>query len=467
MPRAVGSDHGAHMRDTANMPDNDPLVNMQFTHGLNAARAAFVLGLAQPVQERILSAWNPFRRQGNRADAHSHDMAEDREVWREFLSRGMNSDLAHIGLHTARLEAERSGRPFALVESASSVETIPTDWLWHRWIPTGALSIFEGFVKTGKSLFATDLIARLSRGAAMPYEDEPAEPAVSIYIGAEDSVSGSVQPRLAAAGADPDYVFYLSHILTKSGRSRYRITADGIKQLAERIRATRAKFVYFDAFMGLIDGIQAGDEMGFRRILEPLGHLADETKTAIVMCRHFGKGAEERSPQHRGLNSTALGAVARTTLQFGAISKSSTRGICLALTSWEPDSSARRYQITGKTVTIDGTNHQTAVLNWLDPIPNFNPRDLRPETGPSPETALVMGEFTGTKLCASENAILAALKSNGGEMEQKDLIKQARLSGSTYFDSRKRLIGKGILAEVPGSDPARIRLADGGSFLGA
>jgi hypothetical protein len=57
------------------------------------------------------------------------------------------------------------------VHCAADFPAEPVQWLWPNRIPIGSITLLAGDPGTGKSLFAIDLVARVSR--ALPFPDEP------------------------------------------------------------------------------------------------------------------------------------------------------------------------------------------------------------------------------------------------------------------------------------------------------
>src|SRR5437868_1665702 len=76
------------------------------------------------------------------------------------------------------------------------------DWLWPRYLARGKLAILDGDPETGKSLLTIALIARLSRGGALPDGTLLSRPFTSVLLSAEDGVADTIRPRAEAAGVD-------------------------------------------------------------------------------------------------------------------------------------------------------------------------------------------------------------------------------------------------------------------------
>ena len=54
---------------------------------------------------------------------------------------------------------------------AADVEPEDVRWLWEGWLPFGKLVVIDGAPGVGKTALIIDLIARASRGDAMPGYD--------------------------------------------------------------------------------------------------------------------------------------------------------------------------------------------------------------------------------------------------------------------------------------------------------
>jgi len=85
--------------------------------------------------------------------------------------------------------------------NASTVTPKDVDWLWFNRIPAGAITYGVGKPGNAKSLWSTDLAARVSSGADFPdCKNEHGAQKVLLYAG-EDSLENTVIPRLIRAGA--------------------------------------------------------------------------------------------------------------------------------------------------------------------------------------------------------------------------------------------------------------------------
>jgi hypothetical protein len=99
----------------------------------------------------------------------------------------------------------------APVTFLSDVESQQVDWLWHRRIPLGKITILDGDPGMGKSLLSIYIAACVSTGQPMP-DGAPAKQGKVILIAPEDAADDTIKPRVEAAGGDPSQVLLLDNM---------------------------------------------------------------------------------------------------------------------------------------------------------------------------------------------------------------------------------------------------------------
>ena len=200
----------------------------------------------------------------------------------------------------------------------SEIEETDVEWLWPNKIPLGMLTVLEGPPGMGKTTIAVDVMARLSRGRSMPFEpDSIVESGNSIIIDPEDPVDSVAIPRLRAAGADLDRVRYYKGLKDSSDKKRrFFLDPMQLAELEKFIIGEGVRFVFIDAVMGLLPSkSDSNSDASMRSVLDPLAELADRSKVAVMIGRHWAKGAATRSAHEKGIGSIAFSGVARSICQ--------------------------------------------------------------------------------------------------------------------------------------------------------
>jgi putative DNA primase/helicase len=202
-------------------------------------------------------------------------------------------------------------------KSFSEIETKHISWLWQQRIPRGKLHLYDGHPGLGKSLVTLDLIARVSRGDAMP-DGTPGVAGAAILISAEDDASDTNKPRLEAAGAQLANIFDLSTVRYRNqdgdiDEYPFSIPRD-IPILEQEIERVGAVLVILDPFMAILDaGLKARDDQDVRQALMPLARMAERTNVAVGLVRHLNKGNSDNALL-RGAGSMGIIGAARSSM---------------------------------------------------------------------------------------------------------------------------------------------------------
>jgi putative DNA primase/helicase len=202
---------------------------------------------------------------------------------------------------------------------ASDVRVEPIRWLWFARIARGGSpTLIEGPPDKGKSTIICDIVARQTRGDVMPGEvpwpGRTVTPGNVVMMLAEDDLGTTVVPRLIAAGADLERVFFVTATRDEKGQVvPFHLTDDG-ERLARKAREIDAVLIVLDplvSYLGSRKGrrMDAHSDMDVRQALQPLLEL----DSAVLAVRHHKKGRGV-DPLEAGSGSIAFTALARVVL---------------------------------------------------------------------------------------------------------------------------------------------------------
>lgn len=303
----------------------------------------------------------------------------------------------------------------------SDIEALQINWLWHRRIPFGKITILDGDPGMGKSLLAITIAAHLSIGRPMPGgpPDWGWQGSV-LLIAPEDSAEDTVKPRVEAAGGDPSQIFLLNTALGFDAKRSeiyerpFSLPRD-MQDLQVEIWRAQANLVIIDPLSAVLGrNIDLSRDQDVREeVLTPLAQLAERLGCAILIIRHLSKRSSNNI-LYRGAGSIGIIAAARLGL----------------LVTPDPDDEQKRVFATIKN-------------NLSQPAPNLTFQIVENERGiPYIE---FLGEnhhstsrllHPGTNLSYERQEILRALKDAPDPLDTKQI---AALTGINYSSRRSIL----------------------------
>lgn len=186
------------------------------------------------------------------------------------------------------------GRQVDLIRAAD-VQVMKLEWLWYARFALGAITLVEGGPEKGKSTILVDLAARVSRGHSFPGEQATREPGNVVMMIAEDDLQTTVVPRLMAAGADLQRVFFLGATKDERGDVVPFHLSDDAARLRTKCQEVKAVFVVVDplvSFLGSRKGriLNTNNDLEVRKALGPLKELAEHLRASVAAIRHYRKG---------------------------------------------------------------------------------------------------------------------------------------------------------------------------------
>jgi putative DNA primase/helicase len=240
--------------------------------------------------------------------------AKDLQVKRAAVGKDI-SDHLEAGLKIADLISvtpEELGyvpRETKGVVRLADVEEAKVGWLWENRIPLGAMTIQDGDPDQGKSLMLMEIAARISRDGVMP--DGAAGVAGNVMIlASEDNLNNTIKPRLRAADAVQERIYYLQDAEIPSR----------IQELEQLVRELEIKLLIIDPLLAYFDEtVKFISEPSARKAMKPIGDMAERCNCAVVFNRHFNKDSTSgKSAMNRGSGSGAIGAQCRSSWAIGS-----------------------------------------------------------------------------------------------------------------------------------------------------
>jgi hypothetical protein len=139
-------------------------------------------------------------------------------------ARDYDQDIIQQILAAAVLAADREYRSDQVLwlrksKAICAVNVVPRQvrWLWSSRIALGKFSLLAGNPGLGKSQITVAIAAAVTTGGALPGGCSAPLGSV-IFVVCEDDYSDTIVPRLIAAGADLDRVFFLLWAIESDGK---------------------------------------------------------------------------------------------------------------------------------------------------------------------------------------------------------------------------------------------------------
>lgn len=296
-------------------------------------------------------------------------------VWDSFdESRG-------IGFGTLAYHAKQAGYVGALPTKVQTQQLKPTgrlvtvcaadikpehvEWLVDQSFPLGMLAVIGGQPGLGKSQISINLAAGITTGKGLPGTGSFNNLGSVIILANEDDASRTIRPRLDAAGADISRVHIVEGVAREGADvDMFQLDQD-IADLRERaLQIGDVKLIIIDppsAYLGTkVDSYKDSD---VRRVLMPLGTLAQETGAMILLIVHLNKRTDGGA-QQRFSGSTAWTAAPRVGFMVVEDPLSKQRSMLPVKNNIGDDRLGYEYHIEEKLIQYGGQTFKSSYIVW-------------------------------------------------------------------------------------------------------
>ena len=260
-------------------------------------------------------------------------------------------------------QSKPSGRLVTIC--AADVEPEHVEWLVDQSFPLGMLAVIGGQPGLGKSQISINLAAGVTTGRGLPGTGEFMNLGSVIILANEDDAARTIRPRLDAAGADISKVHIVQGVAREGADvDMFQLDSD-ISDLRDRaLQIGDVRLIIIDppsAYLGTkVDSYKDSD---VRRVLMPLGSLAQETGAMILLIVHLNKRTDGGA-QQRFSGSTAWTAAPRVGFMVVEDPLTKQRFMLPVKNNIGDDRLGYQYHIAEKLIQYGGQTFKSSYIVW-------------------------------------------------------------------------------------------------------
>ncbi|RAO75793.1 AAA family ATPase [Dyella jiangningensis] len=258
----------------------------------------------------------------------------------------------------------------------ATVSPQPIEWLWRPHFALGKLSVLAGHPGLGKSLVTMDMAAHVSTGRKWVDGSHCPKGSV-VLVSGEDDPGDTLRPRLDAAGADVNKVYYLKAVCDMEGERGFTLAdVPALTSMLGRLKDCR--LIIIDPVSAYLAGTDSHNNAEVRALLAPLAQMAGDHRVSVICVSHLNKAQGEAIGRVTG--SLAFVAAARSAYVVSRCKDDPKRRLMTPLkNNLGADLAGASYRI-GETI-MDGLGGVPFVTWDLDPVNISADEALAPTTG--------------------------------------------------------------------------------------
>ncbi|MBS7819997.1 AAA family ATPase [Wohlfahrtiimonas chitiniclastica] len=250
------------------------------------------------------------------------------------------------------------------LQVASSYKETAINWIWPKYLVRGKLHILGGQPGTAKTTIALDIAAKITNGELFPDGTSLGRPGYVVIWSDEDSIEDVLKPRLMAANADLERIYFIDSISLGKNCSNYIEPSTDLKSLYNSLPDLPIDLIIFDPLTSLIKG-DTNKQIDVRDSLRWVVDLAEKKCCAILGITHFTKGTAGTSPVERITGSIAFSALSRIALATLISPNSDRKVLCIAKSNLGIDQGG--FEFTVEQVLI-GNEITASKIHWIQEL---------------------------------------------------------------------------------------------------
>lgn len=248
---------------------------------------------------------------------------------------------------------------------AADIKPEHVEWLVDQSFPLGMLAVIGGQPGLGKSQISINLAAGVTTGKGLPGSGSYTDLGSVIILANEDDAARTIRPRLDAAGADISKVHIVEGVAREGADvDMFQLDLDIVDLRERALQIGDVKLIIIDppsAYLGTkVDSYKDSD---VRRVLMPLGTLAQETGAMILLIVHLNKRTDGGA-QQRFSGSTAWTAAPRVGFMVLEDPLSKKRFMLPVKNNIGDDRLGYEYHIAEKLIMYGGQTFKSSYIVW-------------------------------------------------------------------------------------------------------
>ena len=248
---------------------------------------------------------------------------------------------------------------------AADIEPEHVEWLVDQSFPLGMLAVIGGQPGLGKSQISINLAAGVTTGKGLPGTGGFSNIGSVIILANEDDAARTIRPRLDAAGADISKVHIVEGVAREGAEvDMFQLDSDIADLRYRALEIGDVRLIIIDppsAYLGTkVDSYKDSD---VRRVLMPLGNLAQETGAMILLIVHLNKRTDGGA-QQRFSGSTAWTAAPRVGFMVAEDTITKQRFMLPVKNNIGDDRLGYEYHIAEKLVNYSGQTFKSSYIVW-------------------------------------------------------------------------------------------------------